>query len=163
MKKESALVVTPVLGSTLTRKKEQILFVHPLKDLVKEPRTERDLEDETRGKEMAKPVADAQNQERGPLLSLLEAHRLRGRKTGRHAEITLWDPARAEASAITGIHQYAETGVLEHALMTESAHFSTRRNLSERARNKARHLLRQMLSLKRNQKQKVRQELAWLG
>ena len=151
-------MVTPVLGSTLTRKKEQILFVHPLKDLVKEPRTERHLEDETKGKGKAKVVVDAQNRDRSPLLSLLEARRLRGRKTGRHAEITFLDPALVGASAITGIHQYAETGVLEAALMRKSAHFFTRRNLSNR---EARPLLRQMPSLKRNRKLKERQELTW--
>ena len=59
MKKGNALVVTLVLGSTLTRKKGHVVFVHPPKDLAKEPRTERHLEDEKKDKAKTARVVDA--------------------------------------------------------------------------------------------------------
>ena len=122
------------------------------KGLAKEPRTERHLEDEKKGK--AKARADARNQlEQSPLPNLLEAHHLRERKTERHAGTTVWDPACEESIAITGTHQYAETGVMALALKIESAHFFSVKNLSRHAKNQAQPLLRQTLSRKRNRKQ----------
>ena len=99
---------------------------------------------ESRKVEKAKTarVVHAQKRERSPLPSLLEAHRLRVRKTGKRAGITFWDPAREDSSAITGIHQYADTGARALALMIKSAHSSTEKNLSESARRKPRRLPR---------------------
>ena len=114
-----------------------------------------------KGRGKAKAKADARNQEQSPLPNLLEAHRLRERKTERHAGITFWDPAREASNAITGTHQYAETGGMARALKTESAHSFTVENLSRHARRQAQPLLRQTLSLKRNRKQKSKQELTW--
>ena len=147
MKKEIALVVINVLGSIHTRKKEQVLFVHPLRDLVKE--TERNLVDEINEKGKVKMVVDAQSLDRNLLQSLIEARRLQVRKTGKHAETTFLDPALVGASAITGIHWYVETGVPEPALMIKSAHSSIRKSLSKHA------------ALNRNRKLKQKRQLPW--
>ena len=149
MKKANALVVISALGSIRQRKKEQSLFVHPLRDLVKG--AERNLVDERKGKEKVRKVVDAQGLNLNPLQSLNEAHRLQVRKTGKPAENTFLEPALVEPSAISGIHRYVETGVQEAALMTKSAHSYTRKSLSKDA---AQPLLRQRPRQSRNRKLK---------
>ena len=149
-KKGSALVVAIVLGLIPTRKNEHILVLLP-KAEAKEPKmTERHLEEEAKGKAKMAKTADALKQEQSPLPSPLGVHHPRARKTGSLAGITLWDPALRALNATTGIHQYAGIGARALALMTKSAHSSTKKNLSRSARRKLRrqHKLSRNLQLK---------------
>ena len=141
---------TAVHGLRPIRKNEHVLALLP-KAQAKEPKvTERHLEEEEKEKAGMARIADAPKVEQNPLPSLLEVHHPRARKTGSLARITFWDPALGALSATTGIHQYAGTGARALALMTRSAHSSTKKNLSRIAKRKLRrqHKLSRSLQLK---------------
>ena len=150
MKKGSALVVAIVLGLIPTRKKEHVQSLLP-KAQAKEPKmTERHLEEEAKAKAKMAKIADALKHERSLVPSPLGVHHPRVRKTGSLAGTIFWEPAHGALSVTTGIHQYAGTGARALALMTRSAHSSTKKNLSRIAKRKLRrqHKLSRSLQLK---------------